>query len=343
MDRNSKGAGIRAHRELKEVVKAIFCDLVLENECDRGIRELKMRDDLIIILIILSLLHTLLVASCAQVDLNAVGTHVAETQSALPPQTIDPNRINTLIARTKTARPTQTPIPSNTPLPTPTPLPSDTPTPTFSPTPTDTLHPTATERVTFSGHACLPENAKVEKARVYRIIDGDTIEVSMNGRIYDVRYIGINTPETNQEFGAEATNENRSLLSSGQVILIKDVSETDQYGRLLRYVYSNGRFVNKALVRRGYAQAATYPPDVSCAHVFRTAEENAREDEIGLWQTSSGGSGSSDNCHPSYPTVCIPPPPPDLDCGDISYRRFSVIGSDPHRFDGDNDGVGCER
>lgn len=47
-------------------------------------------------------------------------------------------------------------------------------------------------------------------------------------------------------------------------------------------------------------------------------------------------------CDPSYPTVCIPPPPPDLDCGDIPYRRFQVIGSDPHRFDGDKDGIGCE-
>jgi hypothetical protein len=48
-------------------------------------------------------------------------------------------------------------------------------------------------------------------------------------------------------------------------------------------------------------------------------------------------------CHPSYPTVCIPPPPPDLDCGDIPYRRFTVVGSDPHGFDRDNDGIGCER
>jgi len=49
------------------------------------------------------------------------------------------------------------------------------------------------------------------------------------------------------------------------------------------------------------------------------------------------------NCDPSYPTVCIPPPPPDLDCKHIPYRRFTVVGSDPHRFDGDNDGIGCER
>lgn len=47
-------------------------------------------------------------------------------------------------------------------------------------------------------------------------------------------------------------------------------------------------------------------------------------------------------CDPSYPTVCIPPPPPDLNCSDIRHRNFKVVGSDPHRFDGDNDGFGCE-
>jgi hypothetical protein len=48
------------------------------------------------------------------------------------------------------------------------------------------------------------------------------------------------------------------------------------------------------------------------------------------------------NCDPSYPTVCIPPPPPDLDCKDIPYRRFRVLPPDPHNFDGDHDGIGCE-
>jgi len=50
----------------------------------------------------------------------------------------------------------------------------------------------------------------------------------------------------------------------------------------------------------------------------------------------------NNNCSPSYPTVCIPPPPPDLDCKDIPYKRFTVTGSDPHNFDGDGDGIGCE-
>lgn len=47
-------------------------------------------------------------------------------------------------------------------------------------------------------------------------------------------------------------------------------------------------------------------------------------------------------CDESYPDVCIPPYPPDLDCGEIGYRRFKVVGSDPHGFDRDNDGIGCE-
>lgn len=51
---------------------------------------------------------------------------------------------------------------------------------------------------------------------------------------------------------------------------------------------------------------------------------------------------AGDNCDPAYPTVCIPPPPPDLDCGGISHRRFTVLRPDPHRFDGDKDGIGCE-
>jgi hypothetical protein len=54
------------------------------------------------------------------------------------------------------------------------------------------------------------------------------------------------------------------------------------------------------------------------------------------------GSASGANCHPSYPDVCIPPPPPDLDCPQIPQRRFRVVPPDPHRFDGDRDGIGCE-
>jgi hypothetical protein len=59
--------------------------------------------------------------------------------------------------------------------------------------------------------------------------------------------------------------------------------------------------------------------------------------------TGGGGGGAGGgNCDPSYPTVCIPPPPPDLDCSQVNATNFKVVGSDPHGFDGENDGVGCE-
>jgi hypothetical protein len=57
---------------------------------------------------------------------------------------------------------------------------------------------------------------------------------------------------------------------------------------------------------------------------------------------SGGGGGGSGNCSPADPTVCIPPPPPDLDCSDISFRNFKVLPADPHHFDRDHDGIGCE-
>lgn len=73
-----------------------------------------------------------------------------------------------------------------------------------------------------------------------------------------------------------------------------------------------------------------YPDDPDCSSPTDTSE------------SSSSPPPPSGSCDPSYPTVCIPPPPPDLDCGDITFRNFTVVGSDPHRFDVDGDGVGCE-
>jgi Protein of unknown function (DUF1524) len=70
--------------------------------------------------------------------------------------------------------------------------------------------------------------------------------------------------------------------------------------------------------------------------VTRTAKPGSSTSTTTTTQPPSG------NCSPSYPTVCIPPPPPDLDCGEISYRNFTVVAPDPHGFDGDHDGVGCE-
>ncbi len=127
------------------------------------------------------------------------------------------------------------------------------------------------------------EVSKKETAYVKRVIDGDTIEVDLNGKAYKVRYIGINSPEYDQPFGDEATQANSSLVLGKTVILEKDVSETDKYGRLLRYVYVGDLFVNAHLVKFGWAQASTYPPDVKYSALFVSLEREARENNEGCW------------------------------------------------------------
>lgn len=123
------------------------------------------------------------------------------------------------------------------------------------------------------------------------IIDGDTIMVEIGGQEYRLRYIGIDAPETVKEntpvewMGPEASAANKALVKGKTVYLEKDISETDRYGRLLRYVFlADGTFVNGELVRQGYAQAITYPPDVKYQDHLRALQREARNAGRGLWQ-----------------------------------------------------------
>ena len=128
--------------------------------------------------------------------------------------------------------------------------------------------------------------------KVVRAIDGDTIELETG---QTVRYIGIDTPELHHPkkklecFGKEARDKNKQLVEGKLVRLEKDISETDKYWRLLRYVYvsttasPSGEFVNDLLVREGYAYASTFPPDVKFSDHFRILEGDARKNLRGLW------------------------------------------------------------
>ena len=122
---------------------------------------------------------------------------------------------------------------------------------------------------------------------VTRVIDGDTIEIETGEK---VRYIGMNTPETVdprqpvQCFGEEASAKNKEFVLNKKVKLVKDVSETDKYGRLLRFVYlEDGTLVNLELVKEGFAQVMTIPPDVAHSDDFVQAAKEAREAKRGLW------------------------------------------------------------
>jgi len=146
------------------------------------------------------------------------------------------------------------------------------------------------------------------EAVVTRVIDGDTIEVSLAGKSYTVRYIGIDTPETVdpnrpvQPYGVEASKKNTEMVAGKTVRLEKDVSETDRYGRLLRYVYVGNLFINSELVRLGYAQVSTFPPDVKYVDLFLKQQQEARDANRGLW----GLSPTTNPTQPSSPNSLVP-------------------------------------
>lgn len=124
-------------------------------------------------------------------------------------------------------------------------------------------------------------------------MDGDTIVVHVGDQDRRLRYIGMDTPETVQPgtpvqwFGPEASQANRALVEGRTVVLEKDVSETDRFGRLLRYVWlvdgDRWTLVDLELVSRGFAQVETDPPDVRYADRFVAAQRVARDAGIGLW------------------------------------------------------------
>lgn len=161
------------------------------------------------------------------------------------------------------------------------------PTPLPSPIVENTPHSTSLSATSSAVVGLMGERAKISE-----VVDGDTFKIESGQTI---RLIGIDTPETKDPrrpvgcFGKEASNETKRLLSEKVVILEKDVSATDKYKRLLRYVYlplEDGQllFINDYLVREGFAKVLTYPPDVKYNEQFRQAELEAREAKRGLWE-----------------------------------------------------------
>lgn len=126
----------------------------------------------------------------------------------------------------------------------------------------------------IAGAECIPDSSQVEIARVVRVIDGDSIEVLLDGEEVQVRYIGIDTPEYYSDDRPEAitaTQANREMVEGATVYLFKDQSNTDVYDRLLRYVLTDEVFVNLELVSGGYAAPKEYPPDTACHALFQQA------------------------------------------------------------------------
>ncbi len=222
-------------------------------------------------------------------------------------------------------------------------------TPTFIPLPT-----TAIGVIDLpSSASCIPHTVP-QTGIVVNVVDGDTIKVKLDqdSQTYTVRYIGMNTPENTTKieyFGPEATAQNSELVSGKRVILYKDVSETDRYGRLLRFIIAEGKFVNYELVAQGYATVDTFPPDIACADLFRAAQQTASASSLGLW-----------TAHPTFLAIATPTLGGTAlcactgnlyNCSDFSSRAeaqacydycISIGAGDVHKLDGNNNGLACE-
>lgn len=223
---------------------------------------------------------------------------------------------------------------------------------TNTPEPSATILPTLTSITTsgeeFTGPAsCIPLDNPRQYGIVSRVVDGDTIEVSINNIAYKVRYIGMDTPEMDEEFGAIASAQNSDLVLGKNVVMVKDANETDRYDRLLRFVLVGNTFINHELIKQGYAQAKSYPPDTSCDGMFSLAEQEAKTNNLGIWGiqpvVTVGPTAAGD-----APCDCYGP---DLDCVDFTTRASAQACYDyctslgiknPHNMDGDGDGLVCE-
>jgi len=177
---------------------------------------------------------------------------------------------------------------------------------------------------------------------VTQVIDGDTIKVAGQS----IRFALTSTPELNEFGGVEAKNFIEDICFVGSSALVdEDDGQTEgSYGRIVAVIYCNGINLNEAILdadlgylSSGFCSKSEFE-NTAWAQRYGcgTTDQQYKPPEIKVTtpkQTS---------CDPSYPDFCIPPSPPDLDCKDIPQKRFTVIGSDPHRFDGDGDGIGCE-
>ncbi|HRN96321.1 MAG TPA: thermonuclease family protein [Candidatus Levybacteria bacterium] len=206
---------------------------------------------------------------------------------------------------------------------------------TSTPTPTTHIDLSPTQSPDVLGQK------NFEEATIVSTVDGDTVRLS-NGKT--LRYIGIDTPETVDPrrevgcFGKEASNYNKVLTTGKTVYLEKDISDTDRYGRLLRYVYlQSGEMVNEMLVREGYAYASAYPPDVKYQDKLEVLEKEARDNNRGLW----GSCQSSISPTPDPTTFSCDCTKSCSQITTCQEATFQLTSCGCKSLDGNNDGIAC--
>ena len=188
-------------------------------------------------------------------------------------------------------------------------------------------------------------NAKCITGMVENIVDGDTLYIDG----IKIRISLTDTPEIGDKGYSEATEFTKSLCPEGSVAQVDqdDLQLYDKFNRMLGKVTCSGKILNSELLYNNHAKISTQYcitsefSKESWAQQYGCATKNqAITPQIPKEILES--SSNENNCNASYPDVCIPLFPPDLDCKDVPYKKFRVLSPDPHKFDGDKDGIGCE-
>lgn len=213
--------------------------------------------------------------------------------------------------------------------------------PTITLTPvTNTKTPIQTKSgpmVTTTTTQIISTNSSDRYAIVTKIVDGDTIWVDDNEK---VRFVGINTPEVGQSGSYDTTQYVSDRILNKMIYLdIDDKNPKDKYDRTLAVININDDNLNQELLCKGYAEIMYIPPSEFDPYSWKSSCPVSTPT---LTYTNTPTPTTQTSCDPSYPDFCIPSPPPDLDCKDIQQKKFKVLQPDPHEFDRDNDGIGCE-
>ena len=207
---------------------------------------------------------------------------------------------------------------------------------------------------------CVPRDTDRQVAEVIQVIDGDEIRVRVGEEEFVVRYIGILAPEISDPYGPEASNENIYQVFSKEVILVRDETDQDTEGRLLRYVLLGDRMINHYLVSKGLAQAENMAPDTACSDLLQRAEADAQQGELGMW---AGTPEPTKTFAPLWTETAEPTEKsskrgkancdcdgPDLNCGDfpndteaqLCYLKCLITHGDVFDLDTNGNGVACD-
>jgi len=204
--------------------------------------------------------------------------------------------------------------------------------------------PVPTEPVQTVPHIDCSDKTRCITGKVTKIVDGDTIDVNEKS----IRFALISAPELGTSSGEEARRYIEKICPVGSdVVVDEDDGQTGgSYGRTIAEIYCNGISLNESIlaahlatIYSEFCSVSEFSKESWAQHGCSTKNQVIKPSMPKEIQNSSS---DVNNCDPSYPDVCITPYPPDLDCKQVPFKNFRVLPPDPHKFDVDKDGIGCE-